>query len=479
MKKMFMFLMALVMLVAMSTVAFAADGSEADPYISYDAEFTTESIAAGTSVYYNLYGVGNMLLTINSADAYVVYEGTPYEAVDGVVTVQLGMAFRGAPISLQIGNAGDEATTFDVVCSVPVGTFENPEVLDDISEITTNLPAASFDGYYYSWTADMDGMIEIKVTSNTAGEPEVILMNNSSYATKYLSSDATDPDGDGVATLMMGVTEGDEIIINVLVFDEEDPWADSPASTLVLEGTKVFTANETEFTTVEIEPNYVANYNLYGVGNMVLTINSADAYVVYEGTPYEAVDGVVTVQLGTAFRGAPIEIQIGNSGDSTTTFDVTCEIPLGAYENPEVVADISEITTDLAAEDEDGYHYSWTATEDASLEFKVNSNTAGTPDVIVYNLTTGQMLTLSADGTDEDGDGVYTMAMDVAAGDEFIIQVLVFDENWGPAPASTLVLGVTDLDDGAQTGDFMNFVILACVAGIALVAMVASKKVTE
>ena len=56
-------------------------GDKSDPYLeilSADKTVTTVAVAPGKSVFYGIYRVGGMHLTIEDADAYVIYEGKRY-----------------------------------------------------------------------------------------------------------------------------------------------------------------------------------------------------------------------------------------------------------------------------------------------------------------------------------------------------------------------------------------------------------------
>ncbi len=482
MKKMMTLLMALMLVVAMSAVAFAADGTESDPYTPSGQAFTTEEIAAGTNAYFTMYHIGGMIFTINDADAYVIYGGTTYNAVDGAVSFQLPPSNPMMPVNFQIGNNGTEAKTFDVTLSYPVGARENPEEISYMSEFAASLEEGNDQGYYFKWIAEGTGTLEVEVMNATEGvEYDVILMNNNTYANRSLAYDATENDY-GVTVVVLEVNEGDEVIIQVATMPDES-W-NYPALDITLYGTFIATPGSEmnpyygfapEFTTEEIPAGTAVWYNVYGAGEMIITIEDPNVYVIYNGTTYNPVDGVVTLQFEPTMGRMPVAFQIGNSGEEDATFDVLLEYPVGHMMNPEEVTDISELDASLAEGNTSGYFYTWTATEDGTVNFEITDVTEGVEaDVMVSNGTTYEYLTMSSDGV----DGV--LSMDVTTGDVLTIQLCALpDANWNYPAADIAVSGAYEgavSDDGPPTGDTANLVMLVCLAGAAVLVMVASKK---
>lgn len=142
-------------------------GSALNPVQLAPEDCPTETIVipAGESVHYNLdsvFGEGYTLY-VYGEDAYIityVYDFEVYDivpkyiyAVDGVVT------FPVTYYEIQIGNNGDTAATFELKADQPAGTVYNPDTLV-LGENVANLPAES-DGYYYSWTAEEDGVLTL------------------------------------------------------------------------------------------------------------------------------------------------------------------------------------------------------------------------------------------------------------------------------------------------------------------------------
>ena len=196
-------------------------GTKEYPYDMYTTESETETveIASGTSVYYNVYLNGTLFLSVNGADAYVVYNGERHNAIDGVVTVEISGS-RWMPALVEIGNNGTDAKVYPVSFAMPVGTMGNPEKVD-LGEHKATLEAGS-QGYFYKYIAEEDGTLVITMKDA-----------NWTYSVNNLTSgvygDTQWSDSDPVLTTYeVEVTAGDEIQIIVNTYDATNPW-EAPA----------------------------------------------------------------------------------------------------------------------------------------------------------------------------------------------------------------------------------------------------------
>lgn len=191
------------------------EGSKDQPYLEYPDEnmtVDTASIPAGKSLHYEIYRVGGMILTVDSPKAYVVYEGKRYNAVGGVVTVEIGSALASAPIHFEIGNTGSSATSFTLQFTNPVGSYMNPVKVTTLGTANeVSLPAGTESGYYYKYIAEKDGTVRFYLT---ASQDSILLAtNNRNSAQRTTEADGlTDDQGEYVE---LEVQKGDEILINV------------------------------------------------------------------------------------------------------------------------------------------------------------------------------------------------------------------------------------------------------------------------
>lgn len=189
-------------------------GTQGNPYAEVFGEelgsFTTVNLPAGQAIYYNVYAVNGSVLTIEAADAYVIYNGTTYKAQNGMVKLNLAKDEAGAPISLQIGTDAAQPTAYSVNFEWPYGSEERPyEVKVDTlpAEVTTDLIEAGAGLYYHvygingtviriedadasvvyngvTYTAE-NGIVTIPVAEGGADTPAVLYV--SSAAAKQLT----------------------------------------------------------------------------------------------------------------------------------------------------------------------------------------------------------------------------------------------------------------------------------------------------
>lgn len=183
-------------------------------------EFTA-TVKANHLVYYHLYRVNDTTLTIKSKDAYVIYNGVKYEAVNGVVSVpNLYSQYTNMPVAVQIGNKGTEDMGFAVTLSYPQGHRENPFALS-MKSFSVDVKKNNDQGVYYSWTAAQTGTLTLKLNGVTSksGNVEagisVTVTGPDLIPHQYLLSEV---EGDA---LNVQVNAGDSVVINVGVMPNE------------------------------------------------------------------------------------------------------------------------------------------------------------------------------------------------------------------------------------------------------------------
>ena len=190
-------------------------GSKDQPYLEHPSEnmtVTTVSIPAGRSLFYNIYRVGGMVLTINNSNAYVVYDGTRYNANGGSVSFQVGSALASDAISFEIGNSGSSATSFTLQFSNTTGSYMNPVSVSRITDKNkVSLAEGADAGYYYKYYAEKSGKLRLYMTASV--ESMMFATNNRNSAQRSTEEDAqTDAQG---TYIEIEVQQGDEILINV------------------------------------------------------------------------------------------------------------------------------------------------------------------------------------------------------------------------------------------------------------------------
>ncbi len=213
-----------------STTAKDADGSSADKAIDVGGTLVFDAIVpAGGKTYYNVYKVNGTVLTIEDKNAYVVYGGKTYEAVNGVVEVPISTPDVNTPAKIAVGNKGNKKATFLVVCVYPGGTQANPFVLS-MGDLTTNLKKGNDQGVTYLYTATQAGTVQMYVESATAGvKYDVVLYNLNSYANRTLEADGV-KNSDGKTVVSVDVKAGDKVQMTVSVLPDQNN--EYPAATI-------------------------------------------------------------------------------------------------------------------------------------------------------------------------------------------------------------------------------------------------------
>lgn len=135
---------------------------------SKTGDIVTVLIASNGSVNYQIRGVSNKILTINDADAYVVYNNVKYEAKNGVVTfVVESKELASTLIPFEIGNKSATPKSFTVNFSSPKGSRDNPEDINSIDKaFTINLERGNQQGYTYKYNATKNGKIRFYILSD-------------------------------------------------------------------------------------------------------------------------------------------------------------------------------------------------------------------------------------------------------------------------------------------------------------------------
>lgn len=376
-------------------------GSKDSPYTENVADFpdsvSTVELSASGTVYYNLnlddetvQTYGQSLLTIEDENAYVIYNGTTYQAENGVVSVPLAASETdGTPVTIQVGSKQKAAVVLNF--NAPLGTQENPETicLEEDGTIAMETVLASGAAYYYDFVAEDDGTLTLtldEITENadydvivTIGETQVNLAGS---ADKTYTTDVA-----------KGETVTVQVTNNAPETGEGIDAAVKVSGSFLYYGSKANPIEVKEdFTTKEITSDADVYYLVSGLNGKVLTISGqvtegaegeddtivpTTAYVKLYSVEGETVvtcqpdaDGNVTLKIpnGTDFW----LVSIGNSGEDAATFDVVFAYPTGHKENPAELAvkitneyaEETDVTGDntavIEAGDQQVYWYTWT-----------------------------------------------------------------------------------------------------------------------
>ena len=204
----------------------AADPVEVFYYqIAETMSFNAE-VKAGEYAYYSLYRMFDMVLTIESEDAYLIFGDRVIEPKDGVLTFTLvyGSNDVSSPCEIAIGNLGAEDAAFTVKLESIPGTQNNP-VNMPLGTFTTSTRAGDYQGYYYTFTANSAGVLTVRFDSiDISMECEISLYNINTYKFEVATS----------SSVSVNVNAGDVVEIHFAVLDPEYQY---PAATIVATAT--------------------------------------------------------------------------------------------------------------------------------------------------------------------------------------------------------------------------------------------------
>ena len=400
-----------------------APGHEQNPIMvewTWNEEYTeataSVTVPAGKTYYYTAY-VSGMELTING-EVYGVLNGS-----------------RWMPATFTVTNDTEEEATFELKIAYLPGSMENPA--EFVIGTNTATIAAGAQGYFYTWTAEEDGVLTITMPE---GDWAYTINNMTSYQYGDMQWSDSDP---VVNPATVEVKKGDELQIVVNSYDPANPWV-NPAAELNIEASFEYapgtaqnpifvewTWNEeyTEATaSVTVPAGKTYNYAAY-VSGMELTING-EVYGVLNGS-----------------RWMPATFAITNEGDAEATYELKISYPMGTQANPATLV-LGSNTATIIEGNNQGYYFTWTATETGAL---VITMPAGDWMYCINNMTSYQY----GDMQWSDSDPVVnTAVISVTEGDVIEVIVSTYDPaNPWTTPAGELTFTAATSQFVAQVGD--------------------------
>lgn len=206
---------------------------------------------------------------------------------------------------------------------------------------------------------------------------------------------------------------------------------------------------------VTVGPGKVYYTELYKVTDMYLTIYSKYAYVIYNDKTYEPTNGVISVLLKCPDVNTPVNVGIGNKSDKEQTFKVYLVPKAGTFNNPYPLS-MGEFTANVAAGNEIGVYYLYTATEDGLLMMECLSATPGVKyTYYLYNLNTYAMRNIEEDG-EISADGKQIVSVTVKKGQQIQFSIGTLPDETNAYPAGTFKM-LASFDNGVVVEDVRPF----------------------
>lgn len=400
-------------------------GTEYNPIMLLELDNTVTN--AGT-VYYGTFHNGSTMKITGPAGFTVLRDGEELPSVDGVFSCPIVSFNPRMPVVFAIVGDGEYQITY----TYPAGHQMNPAQLV-MGQNTASQAAGAMD-YYYNWTAPGNG--ELTITMDADAQWLYCLSN----VTSGISGDIHWSDDDPVQlTQTIAVSEGDVIQLTVNTYDPADMWS-NPAGDVNVWAAFLWTIGEAPFVTADLEAGSSNTYKVDGIANTTLTIEDADAYVIYGDTTYTADEnGVVSLVIGSE---DPATLVIGNGGAEKENYEVNFTWPVGSLRNPDTSIPAMfprTITTRLAEGDTDGYYYAFTITQTGTLTMTRRSSTpAGAGYSITLIRNNGEEIAVP-----DETDTSKTVKLYVVPDDTILLHVQATAAEDGTYPAVNVVTRAT------------------------------------
>ncbi len=440
-------------------------GTAANPFeYSGTTGFSVEVEPAQT-VYYTLYGVDGLNLSVKSDDLKLVYNEKEYTPNKGSISFTIRSTDATAPVPMSFTNTGSEKTTYKITLTSPEGSAANPIAMKDGS-VTVKLEENNSRGVYYQYKAPYEGTftLECKNTvnytvtiKNLNDNESVTLDKNTKKATIDVRKNdkiqivvtAVAKDGKYPATEAKLAISSKKLEIPVTPPTTGGNDGDNNKPTLNTNGKLINADAPIEYGgslaisfDAEVKAGEIVLFHLYKVNGMIVRISDATAYIIYLDKTYTPdSNGYVYVPVTSDSPNTPIAIQIGNGGKENKTYAVKLSFPEGSMMNP-YDAKAGTIKTQLAANNDQGVYYSCTAEKDGKMTITLKSITSGVKcdiQVTAYDSSyiprQHSLLASSEDGK--------TFTLDIYADDEITILVVAQPDEDFKYPAATVEFTVS------------------------------------
>ena len=169
------------------------------------------TVKPGQLVYYHLYRLDGMYLSIRNEYAYVEYNDYTYEASGGSLGFTVHCPDTFTPAKMAFGNSGTETQTYNVTLSAKQGTFNNPYTLK-LGEFTTKVESGNDQGVYYLYTAKEDGLFTVECTDISKNvEYDYTLQNQNTMAVRSIKEDGDAEEG----KVSISVKKGHKVMLTI------------------------------------------------------------------------------------------------------------------------------------------------------------------------------------------------------------------------------------------------------------------------
>lgn len=187
------------------------------------------TLAPGQTVYYHIYRVDGMTLTVSNKNISAVYNKMTYSSGNGLsFTVHCADTYTPAAVSFT--NDGEETETFTVRLIAQPGTVDNPHTLKNTGDFTVKISAGNDQGVYHTYKPKEDGLLTVQCTGISPANVKygISLTTQKGNATvqRNLEEDGDTENG----SVSIPVKKG--VIVQIVVSTLPDDTKSYPAATL-------------------------------------------------------------------------------------------------------------------------------------------------------------------------------------------------------------------------------------------------------
>ena len=401
-------------------------GTEANPIVIDELPY--EIVVEGThDVYYSYTADEACTLLITKTEGnYVSFVGGYWEYGDVENTYVLEVDAGETVLINPWGNNSGTCTIEVMPESEPIvptepitgtGTWNDPYVIYEMGTYTWGTG-----GLYFKHTATVSG--KLTFTVNCENWSNFYLKNTNSGITTYVYKN------DGVYTCTVELYKGD--VVEGYIYATKDDGAVDTSVTFAFEECEVdktVAVNANRYyvgTGITIDPDSRVNCQVvFNNPSATLYVMGENFYAVVDGERMDPdANGKLVLPFVSDYN-TTHTVYLYNTGDEATTCVFGFDYILGSSENPEVLedADLGDITVNVT---ENGYYYSWTATESGMLTFTMLE--ASNWEYEIANTTTYE----SYWSSDYNDDYVASATIAVREGDVISVYVVHDDRSEGP-----------------------------------------------
>lgn len=434
-------------------------GTAENPYeYSGNTGFSVD-VEPNQTVYYSLYGVDGINLSVSSDSLKLVCGEQEYTPANGKIEFTIRATDATAPVLMNFTNTGAEKATYKVVLTSPAGSAANPITMKD-GAVTVKMEEGNKTGVYYQYKASGNGTFTLECKNTVNYTVSIKNLNGKETATLDSKTEKATIDvrkNDKVQVIVTAVAKdgkypATEAKLNASFTKETEVTGaptDGNSGTLNTNG-KLTNADKpveyfgTDAASFEasIKAGEIKLFHLYRVSGTILRISDASAYVIYGGKTYKPdKNGTISVAVNSNSPNVPVEVKIGNGGTTNKTYAIKCTFPAGSYMNP-YDAKAGTIKANLAAGNDQGVYYQCSADKDGFMTITLKKVTPSVDcDIQVTTYNSDLIpITYSLGADSEDGK---TFTVELCEGDIITIIVATQPNDDFKHPAATIEFAVS------------------------------------